>query len=669
MSDYRKQLELASFPEEILVLDFENFFDSDYSLTKMSTIEYIVDPRFEFTGVGWAVSPNFHAVFSHSVDSAIRGLQTRYGQNLEQITVVVANGRYDITVLKEKFDIEPPYIVDILDLARHFDSRMSHSVADLAKLFKLENKGDTSQFKGLHLKDMDEVKLRNLAEYCKLDIRIEAKLFKLLMEKLTWPEIELPVARHTLGLYLNPLFNFDFVNSAEVLEKMETLLAEVIEPSGCDKKLWGSKLAFPIELQKQLDLHGELEKVPYKQGKNELIPALSKTDEAFQALQVHPRFEVREMCISRQAVKSWPTHIKRIKSMRAQASASFGQLRIPLNYYGCHTGRPTGGEKINVLNLGGKGRAGQGTHKLISMVRKLLLAPPGMILVIDDSAQIECRLSAWLVGQENLVTGFKNGEDIYSDFASLLFGVEVRKPTDAEREDPSLKEWCHEQDMMRGFGKDAILGAGYGMGATRFYNNCRSNPDLRPFFDDGTYTFAFIERLIKTYRTTYSKIPEFWKRIEALFKFVIKFPNETAYYSLDSAMFDAEASGTLLTLWNDNGTVCIMLPSGRVLYYRHSSIGMDGGIRWQWGHLWGGSLIENIIQSIARDMLMIWILECEKEGIPIATHCYDELVGVVPEEEGEVCLELMSDIMCEVPEWAPGVPLAAEGMLSRFYTK
>lgn len=410
------------------------------------------------------------------------------------------------------------------------------------------------------------------------------------------------------------------------------------------------------------DLLPENEHVPMKAGKNQLIPALSKSDEKFQELLAHPNEKVRQLCEARLTAKSWPLHVERVKRMRAQALASYGQMRVPLNYYGCHTGRPSGGELINLLNLGGKGRTGQGTHKLISMVRRLLRAPLGKVLIINDSAQIEARLLAWLTDQSDLVIGFANDEDIYSVFATELFSVEVRKPTNEERANPDLKDWVHDMDLMRGFGKDAILGAGYNMGPDRFYNNCRSNPDLRPMFDDGTYTYAFIERLIKTYRRKYAKIPAFWKKIEGLFKFVIRFPNEVATYDLCGV--------TKLTLWNDNGTVCIKLPSGRVLYYRHASIDRSSNsIRWQWGYLYGGLLCENIIQSIARDLLMIWIIECEKEDIPIVTHCYDEIVGVVDEAEGEECLAIMDDIMCEVPDWAEGCPMASEGMISKFYTK
>jgi hypothetical protein len=670
MNTYTDKVRAAGYPDELLMVDFESYFSVDYTLTKMSTIEYIMHDEFEFTGVGWGASPNWHACFQFDVAKAIAGLQTRYGNNLERVTVVFKNAKFDATILVEKFGIECPYIIDIDDIARHYDSKMSHRLADLCTLFKVGNKGDTMQFKGLHLYDMDQQQLDALEEYCKNDIRKQARVFEILMEFLTWPEMEIPIARHTLGLYLEPRLHFDFKLGEELLGKMQSLLEEIMAPSGCDKKLLGSKIAFPEELQERLDdwcltekLDRELITMKANAKGNAMIPALSKSDEAMQKLMVHECKEVRELCLARIAVKSWPTHVKRVKSMIAQSFASYGLLRVPLHYHGCHTGRPSGGEKINLLNLGGKGRTGQGTHKLISMVRRLLIAPPGMTLVLNDSAQIECRLEMWLVGQSDLLIGFADGEDIYSEFATKLFGEYVRKSVDS---DSGAEKKLF--DLRRGFGKDAILGCGYGMGSDRFYNNCRSNPDLRPFFDDGTYTFAFVDRLIKTYRSTYSKVTKFWTHIEGLFKFVVRHPDEKVYYKRDgSSAYTPE--GALLTLWCVGSMVHIMLPSGRVLYYRNSAVAKNGNIRWQYGHLYGALLTENIIQSIARDLLMLWIVECEKEDMPVVTHCYDEIVVLVNDEDAEASLDIMDQIMCEPPDWAPDVPLASEGMISKFYTK
>ncbi|KKM25855.1 hypothetical protein LCGC14_1590820, partial [marine sediment metagenome] len=419
-------------------------------------------------------------------------------------------------------------------------------------------------------------------------------------------------------LYLNPRFKFDEKGAINLQEKMSEVFNNIIEPTGLTKKQLGTRKEFPIILQKLLP---EGETVPTKQGKKEIIPALAKDDVGMQLLLAHSDKKVRELCEARIAIKSWPTHIKRVESMMAQAKCSGGLLRVPLHYYGGHLGRWSGGEKINLQNLGGRGRAGSGNHPLLGLVRRLLGTPDGWVLLISDSAQIEARLLAWFASQSDLLQGFANDEDIYSVFATGLFGEEVRKPKDGD-----LEELIEVLKIRRGFGKDAILGCGYGMGAKKFYDRCRSNPDLRPLFDNGQYNFAFIERLIKTYRTKYMRIPEFWKAVELAFKWVVKYPHETR------TLYDnTPARNPRLVFWNDCGTVNLQLPSGRVLYYRHCSMNKKKELRWHHGHLWGGSITENIVQATARDLLAYWLLICEEEGLPIIFHNHDELVAITEE--------------------------------------
>ena len=427
-----------------------------------------------------------------------------------------------------------------------------------------------------------------------------------------------------------------------------------------------------------------------KQGTKKMIPALSKTDAEFQQLLIHSNPKVRDLCNARQMAKSWPLHIKRINNMSDQADASGGLLRVPLHYYGGHTGRWSGGEGINLQNLGGRGRAGSGTHPLIAAMRSLLSTPDGSVLGIADSAQIEARILAWFAGQNDLVEGFAKSEDIYSVFASELFQCYVYKPSD---DDPPLIKAFME--IRRGFGKDAILGCGFGMGATKFYQRCIANENLRPLFDSGEYNFAFIDKLVKTYRTTYSKIPQFWQAVEKAFKWVIKYPHESVQIE--------NVNDYTLRFWNDNGTVHLQLPSGRELTYRHCAIKKTtrgSEIRWHWGHLWGGSITENIVQSVARDLLVWWILEMEKAGLNVIFHNHDEIIcmlsrnghiltsakilalGTVPKElieassglrvkdEPESDLQQMLDIMCTGPDWAAGLPLnVSEACLSECYKK
>ena len=696
---YAEVLKSVDYPTEVLILDFETFFDQDYSLSKMSTIEHICDSRFEFTGCGFAIlnshyeeSPFF--INKPGLDVYIKSLQQVFGKNLERVTVVAKNCKFDITILVKKFGINPPHIIDIDDLLRYYDARMSHRMKDVAPMFELQPKGDTNQFKGLHYEQMSTSIRENLAIYCKNDVEIEISLFTTLLLKLTNPAIEIPVARHTLDLYLRPNFDFDFHLGEELSSKMLSEMDKMADKTSLTKKQLSGNLEFVKALQRAIP--GQLIKIPVKPGKpgknmikllgqSGVIPAFAKDDVGFQELLVHPDLNVRSLCIARQAVKSWPLHIKRITNMAAQANCCNGKLPVALHYYGGHTGRWSGGEKINLQNLGGQGRAGQGTHPLIQQMRALLKAPKGYILGITDSAQIEARILAWLAGQDDLVKGFANGEDIYSHFATELFKCLVYKP---KKDDPPPVTSLLK--IRRGFGKDTILGCGFGLGSNTFYGRCLSNQDLRPYFDSGEYDWDFIDNLIHTYRTKYSKIPEFWKAVEKAFKWVIKYPHEVVRYGsikTPPGMSGQDCFGhdfPLLGFCNDNGTVHIRLPSGRELLYRHCALKYTtkgSQIRWHWGHLWGGSITENIVQSVARDLLAWWILEMEKQDLNVIHHSHDEIICMLEKGKGKVLgfevidgkeqldLQFMLEIMRTGPNWAEGLPLDAEGCLSECYKK
>jgi len=643
-------LEEIGWPTDLLVLDFEVYYDTEYSLSRLSTIEFITDKRFEFTGIGtaWNMGDRFAPMFNHNVPTIVRALQKTAGRDLERATIIVANAKFDITILKEKFEIDPPYVVDIQDLARYYDSRMRHHLKDLAKLFEIGVKGNTEDFKGFHLSDMNEEKRTALGNYCKNDIVLESEVFLRLLPLLTNPKMELALARHTLGLYLNAPFTFDFHLAKQLGHDMDALLLTKLFACGHSHEDISGNNSFAAILEAALpdDQH-----VPTKHGKRGLTPCFAKSDVEFQELLKHPDPKVRALCEARQAVRSWPSHTKRIASMRNQAECSGGKLRVPLRYYGCHTGRWSGGEGINLTNLGGRGRAGSGNHPLISKVRNLLSAGPEHMLLIADSAQIEARVLAWLAGQNDLIAGFANNEDIYSQFATVLFRSPVRKPTN---DDP--KPVADLLNIRRGFGKDAILGAGYGMGASKFYDRCYSNEELRPSFESGQFTVPFIETLISTYRKTYCKIPEFWGDVESKFRLVIKYPGKELSYG-----------GMKFT--NTRGTVVLTLPSGRNLFYRHAHLDKTGTIKYLWGALWGGSITENIVQSVSRDLLVYWLLQCEYRGTRIIFHCYDELVGIAEESKAEYELERMKQIMTTTPEWAEGLPLGVEGEISKVYKK
>lgn len=727
-------LDNINWPTDVLLLDFESYFDADYHLGKgkkaLSIVEYVTDPRFAFTGLGiqiggvgqmgangrrvdWWDGPRF--IPGPHVPWAIEQLKKKFGKALHNCTVVAKNNKFDCLILVEKFGIYPPYTIDIEDLSRYFDSRMSQKLSDLCKLFKLSAKGDVKQFKGLYWETMSPEQRQAMKEYCLGDIKGEKSLLEILLPKLDNPGVELALAHHTLNLFLKPILSLDKHQAIQIADDMETALSEdlrkvswVLKYRTKAKpnipKIMRAKKIFPQILEKLLGFEwlckdcgkvfesdkkwkfdeienplfildevamcsnpecGSLElsrkgngsRLPMKQGKKEMIPATAQNDVAFQYLLAHKDQKVRDLCRAKAACSSWPLHQSKVRRMVTQAACSGGLIRMPLKYYGAHTGRWSGTGGWNPMNLGGKGR-GRPIHPLIAQVRGTLMAPEGYTLVIVDSAQIEARELAWVAHQDDLVKGFADGEDIYSEFASDLFQAEVWKPTEKEKKTPEGRT----ADIRRGFGKDAILGCGYGMGANTFFDRCRQNDTLRPLFDNGEYDWNFINTLIKTYRTKYSCITAFWEEIEKCFRWPTKYPKErTTYRISEKASLQFLRQGT---------TTKMQLPSGRVMNYRHASVSpRDDGIRYLHGHLWGGSITENLIQAMCRDLLGYWLLKCEEAGIKIVLHSYDELVGCVPEEKSVSSLMLMEGIMSHGPAWADGLPLAAEGQISERYCK
>lgn len=666
MQKVKKILQLAGWPTSYIVLDFETYYDKEYSLTSMSAWEYIADERFEVLGLGFWDSGVSDCGYLEQ-PNVRKYIES---QDWDNVTAVVQNAQFDPLIMKLKYGVIPKYIIDIKHLAAHCDSRMSHRLKDLAERFGLQAKGDTADFMGLRYKDMTDEQRQAIAEYCSNDIDLERKLFEILLPKLTNPAFELTVAMHTTQMYLAPRMSFDFELADELESAMQGFIGEACAKVGMTKDEVSGDLSFTAALKAALEAVGESVPVkPHKRpGKNMTAllgrpgvgPALAKTDEESQKLEVHFDPRVRALMYARKVVGSWPNHISRIQKMRRIAKACKGTLPTILNYYGSHTGRWSGGGKINQQNLGAKGRSGSGSHPLMGKMRELLTAGEDVFLICD-SAQIEARILAWLAGATDLVEGFAQGRDVYSQFASKLFRAKVYKPSD--RDPVPIKKLM---SLRRGFGKDAILGCGYGMGPTKFFMRCRENPDLRPLFDSGQYDFSFVDGLIKLYRYTHAAIPNFWQTIERMFRIVAQFPSEKYQYNVPGAPM----SGAALTLWNCRGTVNIQLPSSRVLFYPHVSIAKGNGrLRYRHGDLWGGTLTENVVQAIARDLLAYWILECEKAGLPVVLHVHDEIVCICSEHLAKDNLEVMLSIMESGPGWAAGIPLAAEGCISKTYKK
>lgn len=411
------------------------------------------------------------------------------------------------------------------------------------------------------------------------------------------------------------------------------------------RKLVSGNESFKQLLQREL---GD-DPVPMKAGKKGPILALAKTDPERKRFEEHPNVRIQQLMAARFASRSWNSHIKRVKSMSAQAHAASRWLCIPLVYHGAHTGRFSGTEGINLQNL-----AARNVHPLILKQRGLLIPPPGHTFIIADASQVEARGTGWVAGQQDLLDDFEAGVQIYCQFASEILGKKVRKarPTDPG---PVAKYLTRCRQM----GKVGVLGAGYGMGVDKCMSFAKNTYQV-----DLTLTEA--QNIIDHYRTRYSKIPRFWGKIEQAFKFATRYPGE--HCDLDQG----------LHFYNENDCTFIVLPSGRKLRYegaRVAGVGREEHIKVpnpkqnNWTYVWGGYLTENIVQAICRDLLAEAMLDLEGQGIQIGLHCHDEIIASVPTDEAESAMKKILAALRKRPSWAPTFPLDAEAVLAERYGK
>jgi len=675
-----KVLKDKRWPTDVLVIDFETYFDPTFSMRSMATAVYVADPRFEVVSVAithmngetpfasYEQNTSFFAGEDHAARQ-LKYLQGEYGQNFERATVVIQNAKFDCTVLAKRYGIFPPQVVDLLGIARALHPRSLVGLGALCKRYGLSDKGDTSDFceatfrtrfkkgtgrkKGpkmpIAIPKMTEAKVIALREYNVGDNLREWELFTLMLPLLSNPNTELALMQHTLELFTKPTLMCDFEHGTELVKQMEQRVVDAIPPGLTHDEISGN-LSFEHLLNTAIIAAGDNPGAYHKWMKNGVSFALAKTDPEREKLLNHPDPTVRGLMEARVAIRSWPLHVSRVNGIMAMARACDGAMPVPLKYHGAHTGRWSGDEDINLQNM-----PKQGDPLLVS-IRGLLVAPPGMMLVIADAAAIEARVLAWIAGEWWLVEKFANKQEIYCDFATKVLGWKVRKPSRKGSFIPAVEdkmEWARNS-----VGKIGVLGCGYGMGAEKTQSYAK-----------GAIDYPTAERIVQTYRTEHGAIVQFWTDIEKAFCYVVRYRR-----SCDLPR------GLRFDPYQETG-VTITLPNGRELHYEACRIVPDPNrsgrdslrvlnpLGHTWEHVWGGHLTENVVQAISRDILAEALLRLEAAGHHTAHHIHDELVIVSPVDQAKDVLKLAEAEIGQTPTWAPKMALGAEGVLSERYAK
>ncbi|MDD3337847.1 MAG: DNA polymerase [Lachnospiraceae bacterium] len=301
---------------------------------------------------------------------------------------------------------------------------------------------------------------------------------------------------------------------------------------------------------------------------------------------------------------------------------------------------------------------GNVSDTLSQLIRTAFVASSGNVLIDADFSAIEARVISWLAGQEWRLEVFRTHGKIYEASASQMFHVPIER----------IKKGNPEYSL-RARGKVAELALGYqgGVGAMRRMDTGHQLGDL----DD-----TEIQNIVDSWRSTNSKIRDLWYEL-----------NDAAIQVIQNGGSRTVKCLTLSREYDySQGTQCmtILLPSGRKLFYINPSLGenqwgspsilymgMDQtSKKWKQLETYGGKLVENCVQAIARDALAEAIEHLEAAGFPIVFHIHDEVViDIKPFAENEQMLKAVTDIMTTPIPWAPDLPLGADGWVGDFFTK
>ncbi len=648
----------------LLVLDLETYYDKAYSLRKMTISEYVADARFKIHGLAIRY-PDGRCEYRTDVSAAMRELQIKFGEKFERAIVVCHNGYFDLYVLNHKFDIRPIKFIDTKLLAYHVHGRKhmgggsDASLKSLATLYSLPAKGALEFMCGVA--EPNAVQQTELAEYACNDAEITYQLALKLLPHITNPAIEIPVMAHTVRMFTERSVKVDVEGIAVLEQKVIQETMDWFTKANVTVEQIKKDKTFTALLEAALARTGRL--LPLKQGKNSLIPAVAKKDEAMLALLDDADPVVATLAHARVQKKSEDQLLAKLATLKRIALASDGYLSVILEYSAAVTGRFAGGGKFNAQNLG---REGFGLE-----MRKLLMARPGHKLVTGDAAQIEARVLAWCTGQREQLDAFRSHSDLYSKFSGdHVFHCEVRK---SRKDDPPLlKEFF---DSRRQVGKEAMLGLGFSMGALRFANGLRTKTATAKLFADGTLTPQLCREIVNAYRDNHPEIPQFWADLDDAFR---------------QAIIGVSTTVGPVRLERRDSTVFIWLPSGRALRYPNARLeersrtirylNCDGqeaefspnGDSIIYGkeiNLYGGKLTENIVQAIARDFLVEAILRLEAAGWEVLFHVHDEIVLECPDDQVEACKTALANELRREPTWAPGLPLDCDIAVLERYAK
>jgi DNA polymerase family A/3'-5' exonuclease len=628
---------------KIVTIDFESHYDDVYSLSKLTTEEYIRDPRFEAIMVGYKVDDGRtgYAVGAGAIQTLLDSFE------LQNCAVLCHHAHFDGLILSHHFGIKPAVWFDTLSMARALHG--TEVGGSLGKLLEHYQVGITKgtfvvDAKGKHLADFSAEQLAHYGRYCCDDVEGTYRIFsKMVVDG--FPKKELKQIDLLVRMFTEPQLELDESYLRAYATDIQANKLTLLFSAGVTKEEVMSNDKF-AEALKRLGVTPPLKTSPTT---GQPAWAFAKTDQGLLDLLEHPNIAVQTLVAARLGNKST---INETRALRMADMAPRGPTPMYYKYAGAmQTMRVSGGDSLNWQNLERVAYEDDGVTLKKGQLRMSIYAPEGYSIVVVDSSNIEARILDWLADQENMLDAYRKfdrgeGPDIYCVVASGLYGKEITK----------------KDKMERMLGKVVKLACGYQMGPERFMDTAR-------VWSEGKLLLTFQQANdgVQGYRATHPMVEQLWNRAQSALGALASGPDE------DDATLDMHG---LLRI--EKGA--IRLPNGLKLKYPQMSYEKDTGWSFAGGrgqgrlHIYGGKIIENVVQALAKIVVMDQLLDAHDvikrtynlpHCIKMTTH--DEGCFVVPDAVAEDVLKTALFAMSTPPAWAPTLPVAAAGSIAIRY--
>ena len=625
---------------KIVTFDAETYYDREYSLSKITTEDYVRSPQFELIGFAiktndgptqWVPKPQCEA-FLKSFDWS-------------DAMVVCQNTAFDGAILDWRYGVKPMVWADTLGMSRAlYPHDRAHGLKAQAERMGVGVKGDeVLNAIGKRYADFYDAELARYASYCINDVELTYSIFMMYMNA-GFPKQELKLIDLTLRMFIEPVLELDPEKLRDHLEEVrdlkQALMYSVRAMLSTDSDLEVRQSMWELDndgLKKLLMSNDKFAKVLESLGIDPPIKispttgkrawAFAKTDEAFKALEEHHDPRVQALVAARLGNK---TTLEETRTERFIGMAGRGKFPVPLRYYGAHSGRWSGQDSVNLQNLPSRGaNAGK--------IKKAIMAPEGYVVIDCDSAQIEARVLAWLAGQDDLVQAFRDKQDVYKLMATKIYGIALGSVDKTQRQ----------------VGKTVVLGAGYGVGHVKLQGFLKTQAGVE-------VTLAEAKRIIDTYRSTSYKIADFWQK---------------AGEALNSLMMGYTATLDAIGLIKVVPNMGLTLPSGLHIQYPGLRSVMNADTKkWEMVYtskglpvrIYGGKVVENICQAVARQVVAEQMLRVAKRYKVVLT-VHDAVAIIAKKEEAAEAQAYLEECMSWNPKWATGLPLACESGMGASY--